>query len=59
MSTKSKHGKPQSTGAKRPKPNLHGPNSPTPKKKNKYDYQEDGTEEYVTTKTNEVSPDAE
>ena len=58
MSTKSKHGKPRITSAKRPKPNLYGPNSPTPKKV-KYEYQEDNSEEYVTTKTNEVSPDAE
>jgi len=59
MSTKSKHGKPRITSAKRPKPNLYGPNSPTPKKKVRYDYQEDSRDEYVTTKTNDESPEAE
>jgi hypothetical protein len=57
MNTKLKHG--SKPTAKKPKPNLHGPNSPTPKKKYKYDYQGDSKEEHVTTKTNEVSPEAE
>jgi hypothetical protein len=38
MSAKSKHGKPR---AKTPKPNLHGPNSPTPKKRSKVYDEED------------------
>jgi hypothetical protein len=38
MRTKAKQSKPK---AKRPKPNLHGPNSPTPKKKVLYYDQDD------------------
>ena len=57
MNTKSKQDSKSRT--KKPKPNLHGPNSPTPKKKGKYDNQEDDNDGYVITKTKEVSSEVD
>ncbi len=50
MSNKAKQRKPS---AKRPKPNLHGPNSPTPKKKVRvlyYDQDDEEPGETISTK---------